>query len=244
MKRDSRSIRTYEKKARVASYDRDMDIMHPNRHKMVDVLLENLPYAKNRALRVLDIGAGTGFLSERILKTFPKAVVTGVDGSGAMLEVCRARLGRNSRRARLLQGDFRDLGAVLRPGARFDAAVSAYALHHLTPAQKLRLLRSILKVLKPGGFFFNADILVSPHKSVERRYQELRILGVTARAGKKDRRYSSFLAAENTVKGVQRDDGDRPQTIEKDMALLKKAGFRCAEIYWKEYREAVLGGRS
>ena len=43
----STSIAAYELPVRVASYDADMDAMHPNRHKMVSVALEKLA-AKNR----------------------------------------------------------------------------------------------------------------------------------------------------------------------------------------------------
>ena len=38
------SIAAYERPARVASYDADMDMMHPNRHKMVEIALEILPF--------------------------------------------------------------------------------------------------------------------------------------------------------------------------------------------------------
>ena len=37
------SITAYDLSARVASYDADMEIMHPNRSKMVDIALEILP---------------------------------------------------------------------------------------------------------------------------------------------------------------------------------------------------------
>jgi hypothetical protein len=40
---NSTSIAAYELPARVASYDADMDVMHPNRHKMVGIALEIFP---------------------------------------------------------------------------------------------------------------------------------------------------------------------------------------------------------
>lgn len=40
---DKNSIAAYDLPDRVASYDVDMEIMHPNRSKMVDIALEILP---------------------------------------------------------------------------------------------------------------------------------------------------------------------------------------------------------
>ncbi|MGB8326897.1 MAG: hypothetical protein WCE48_04890 [Steroidobacteraceae bacterium] len=58
MKRQS--IDAYDLPQRVASYDADMDLMHPNRSKMVRVALQILPYLREAPLWALDLGAGTG----------------------------------------------------------------------------------------------------------------------------------------------------------------------------------------
>ena len=63
----SDSVRAYDLEKRVAAYDSDMEIMHPLRSKMAEVLLEVLPWAKTEALRGVDLGVGTGLLTARFL---------------------------------------------------------------------------------------------------------------------------------------------------------------------------------
>ena len=54
----SESIRAYEFPDRVVAYDADMDIMHPLRHKMIDVMLEVLPFDGSEELRAIAEGYG------------------------------------------------------------------------------------------------------------------------------------------------------------------------------------------
>jgi len=42
--KETRSIRAYDLPERVASYDVETELMHPNRSKMVAVALEVLPF--------------------------------------------------------------------------------------------------------------------------------------------------------------------------------------------------------
>ena len=51
-------IAAYDVPQRIASYEADMDIMHPNRHTMVEVALRFLPFERDHALQVLDLGVG------------------------------------------------------------------------------------------------------------------------------------------------------------------------------------------
>lgn len=44
-------IAAYDIPERIASYDRDMDVMHPNRHKMVQVALDLLPFENPQGFR-------------------------------------------------------------------------------------------------------------------------------------------------------------------------------------------------
>src|SRR5579864_4734845 len=87
------SVRAYDLASRVAAYDTDMEIMHPLRSKMADVVLELLPWPRTEALRCVDLGIGTGMLTAQVLEQFPQAAVVAVDGAAAMVDLCRARLG-------------------------------------------------------------------------------------------------------------------------------------------------------
>ena len=43
-----RSIAAYDVSQRVKTYDADMELMHPNRSKMVQIALEVLPFPKQQ----------------------------------------------------------------------------------------------------------------------------------------------------------------------------------------------------
>ena len=61
------SIAAYDVSQRVETYDADMELMHPNRSKMVQVAIEVLPFPMTAALRAIDLGIGTRYFTERLL---------------------------------------------------------------------------------------------------------------------------------------------------------------------------------
>jgi len=236
-----KSIAAYETPARVKSYDADMEIMHPNREKMIQVALEVLPFSPEQAVRALDLGVGTGYFTERFLRRFPHAEVCAVDGAAAMVELAAARLGPLAERVRFLLGDFRELSRLLADNEPFDVAFSSYALHHLGRDDKTVLLRQTRNRLVSGGWFLNADILVAESPEVERRIQEVRVSGIVQRAAG-DARFTDAKATRGFLDRLEAADGDRPLTLQEDLQALRAAGLRGVTVFWLEYREAVCGG--
>ena len=160
-----RSIAAYDVSQRVKTYDADMELMHPNRSKMVQIAIEVLPFPKTAALRAIDLGIGTGYFTERFLYNFPNSRVLGIDGAQAMIELAKARLTSLASRVEFVIGDFRKL-QELAPGAgTVDVVFSAYALHHLSRPDKETVLRQVVELLVPGGWFVNADLIVPIHRN-------------------------------------------------------------------------------
>ena len=112
------SIAAYDVSQRVKTYDADMELMHPNRSKMVQVALEVLPFPKTAALQAIDLGIGTGYFTERFLNNFPNSRVLGIDGAQAMIELAKARLTTLASRVEFVIGDFRNCKNWLRAPAR------------------------------------------------------------------------------------------------------------------------------
>jgi ubiquinone/menaquinone biosynthesis C-methylase UbiE len=148
-----RSIAAYELPERVASYDGDMEIMHPNRAKMVQVALDVLPFPLEQQLRALDLGVGTGYFAEKFLCRYVNAHVWALDGAAAMVDLAATRLGPLADRARFLVGDFRNLSRLLPEDESFDVAFSSYALHHLGREDKQAVVRQARDRLRTGGWF-------------------------------------------------------------------------------------------
>lgn len=91
---------------------------------------------------VLDAGCGSGRVSELLLVELPRGRLVGVDGSAAMLERARGRLGTD---AELVHSDLLDLDL----GERFDAIFSNAVFHWIHDHE--RLFAALARHLRPGG---------------------------------------------------------------------------------------------
>jgi tRNA threonylcarbamoyl adenosine modification protein (Sua5/YciO/YrdC/YwlC family) len=107
-----------------------------------------------RALRILDLGTGTGETARRVLARHPGAFLVGVDESGEMLGVARASLPAD--RVSLRVGRLEDP----LPEGPFDLVTSALCVHHLDGEGKADLFARVREVLQPGGAFVMGDVVV------------------------------------------------------------------------------------
>jgi tRNA (cmo5U34)-methyltransferase len=235
------SINAYDLPERVASYDADMTLMHPNRSKMVEIALEILPFETPASFCALDLGVGTGFFSQAVLARYPNCRVLAIDGAQAMVDLARVRLGSLSNRVDFRIGDFRQLGQILR-SQKGRLIFSPYALHHLTREEKLAVVRQALDFLEPGGWFLNADLVTTPDRSVEKRIQEIRVGGILCRSAGNDPRFADIASTRRFLDDLEARDHDQPLTLAEDLSVLREAGLGNASVFWLEYREAVTGG--
>jgi len=238
----SESIKAYDIPERVAGYDADMELMHPNRNKMLQIMLELLPIPAGAAFTALDLGVGTGFFSNAILARFPNCRVLAVDGAASMIEMAKSRLGPIAERVDFRIGDFRYLPKLLSDGQGLDLVYSAYALHHLTGPEKLDVVRDVVGLLKPGGWFLNADLIVAASEFTETRIQKIRVDGIVRRAGGRDTRFLTASSTRAFLDDLEARDNDKPLTLAEDLKILRDAGLGNASAFWVEYREAVTGG--
>jgi SAM-dependent methyltransferase len=106
-------------------------------------------------VHVIDLGAGTGALSERLLEATAATVVELWDVDDAMLTVARERLARFGQRAKFVHRSFDD------PVPPTDAVAASLALHHMRDlGAKTTLYRRIAEALRAGGVVVNADVML------------------------------------------------------------------------------------
>ncbi|MEE3918567.1 class I SAM-dependent methyltransferase [Micromonospora sp. BRA006-A] len=96
---------------------------------------------------MLDLGAGTGLLSLLLTAAVPGVRLTLVDGAPGMLAVAAAHLEKRGVAHRTVHAD---LAGPL-PAGRYDAVVSALAIHHLDDEGKRALAERAADALVPGG---------------------------------------------------------------------------------------------
>ncbi|HJL85413.1 MAG TPA: class I SAM-dependent methyltransferase, partial [Candidatus Marinimicrobia bacterium] len=160
----------------------------------------------------------------------------------SMLELAKSRLGDFAQRLEWILSDFQTMPATVTRPDTFDVVISSYALHHLNAQEKLAVLKSVVQAIKPAGWFLNADVVVAEAPDVERRIQEIRVEAVTDRTPAQDKRFRSTDTTRQFLDNLEAKEQDQPQTLEKDMRILRESGITNAEVFWKEYREAVIGG--
>ena len=108
-------------------------------------LVGRLDYIRHQPRRVLDLGAGTGHVSELLLRRYRKADVCAVDFAPAMLEKARRRGGWR-RRPRVVCADAASLPFA---DASFDLLVSNLMLQWCLPLQDY--LAEMRRVAAPNG---------------------------------------------------------------------------------------------
>lgn len=157
----------------------------PARRPLLRDMLRGAPFAPDARLKVLDVGAGYGAVTEELLALYPAAEVTLQDYSEPMLGEARRRLAAQAGQLRYVVCDLTDAAWPARVGGPFDLAVSAIVLHNLrNDAQIFACYGAIRGLLKPGGWFLDYDLFfdgVAPHLAalsaagfdpVECRWQE------------------------------------------------------------------------
>ncbi len=175
--------------------------------------------------RILDLGAGTGLLSEHILRRWPQAHIHLLDGSNEMLAQARARFDGDPR----LTFECAEFSTADLAGP-WDAVVSAVAVHHLFDDEKKSLFARILKALKPDGLFINAEQVQGPTPAIHALYEE--IWADQARA---------LGASEADLAGAaQRMATDRCASVAEQLGWLRGAGFAEADCPFQAWRFAVL----
>lgn len=188
-------------------------------HRLLDLLVELAP----EATHILDVGTGTGALALEAVRRWPRASVTGLDGSRGMLEVAERRamteLDASARaRLRFVVGLAERLPF---PAEAFDLVVSSFVVQ-LVP-DRLRVLRDAYRVLSPGGrlgyvTWLEAADTFAPQAAFDAAIEEVGIDG------------------EEPPETPAR-SGDVPSPAAA-AAQLRRAGFREVRVRadWLEYR--------
>ncbi|MFI5929864.1 class I SAM-dependent methyltransferase [Micromonospora sp. NPDC051543] len=186
--------------------------------------------AAGRTPEVLDLGAGTGLLSLLLAAAVPGVRLTLVDAAPAMLARATDELSARSVPHRTVRADLSD---ELPPG-RYDAVVSALAIHHLDDDGKRALYRRAAAALTPGGVFVNAEQVAGPTPALDQRYDEVWM----ARIAELGSSPEEIAASRGRMRY------DLPATVADQCRWLDEAGLVDVDCYFKEWRFAVFGGRA
>jgi len=151
------------------SYDLDViraaraeDWIFQDYERVLDRVVEYCELDKNSYKSVIDIGTGTGNLAARFLKRGLNVI--GIEPSIEMRKICQQK----HPEMMVEDGDFLTIPLYI---PQVDLVVSAYALHHLMPVEKVSAVIEMKRLLKPKGRIVIADLMFR-NAAEERRIRQ------------------------------------------------------------------------
>jgi len=182
------------------------------------------------ATALLDVGAGAGNYTLKMLQALPGLDVTLIDLSQPMLDRAAERLsGSTAATVTCVQADVRD---VALGEARYDVITAAAVLHHLrTPAEWESVFAAFFTALRPGGSLWISDLVEHSVPAVQALMWQ---------------RYGDYLISlkgetyrDHVFEYVEHEDSPRPLLFQLD--LLRKVGFAEVDVLHKNGCFATFG---
>lgn len=177
---------------------------------------------------ILDIGAGTGLLSNFLLNRYPEARITLIDISEKMLEVARQRFSGNEN-VKYVVGDYTKINL----SEDFDMIVSALSIHHLEDFDKKELIKKCYSILKPNGIFINADQVAG----------ETPYIDSLNKKRWKESIEKSGLPKEEILSAYERMKLDKETTLKQQLEWFTEVGLKDVSCIYKYYTFTVMFGR-
>jgi putative AdoMet-dependent methyltransferase len=153
----------------VISAYKSNDMIREKYFELLDEVVSMMDYASG--LRILDIGIGTGFLTERMPKDI---LLHGIDISYKMMKILKGK----KLNVKLKYGSFLDIPYK---DNYFDEIISTYAFHHIPYELQPATFNEMNRVLKRNGSIIIGDLMFKSKsaKSKLRSYLKSKGMGDT-----------------------------------------------------------------
>ncbi|GFH67585.1 class I SAM-dependent methyltransferase [Streptomyces diastaticus] len=236
------------------SWDQQQEWYLPDREERFRVMLDMVEAAAGPEPRVLDLACGTGSITDRLLKRFPRAQSTGVDLDPALLTIAEGTFAGDDR-VTFVTADLKDPDwPALLPHDSYDAVLTATALHWLHTEPLAALYGQIAGIVRDGGVFLNADHMPDPAtpriNAAERELRHRRMEEAKAEGAVDWSTWWRLAAADPVLAGPtarrfeiygEHAEGDTPPA-EWHARTLREAGFTEARTVWQSPSDAMVLG--
>ncbi|MGH8929489.1 MAG: class I SAM-dependent methyltransferase [Egibacteraceae bacterium] len=238
----------------VRRWDAQQEVYIEARERCYDVMFSFVEALLPDDLTVLDLAAGCGAISRRILRRLPKATSVAVEVDPVMLRLGEGTLGDLGGRLRWVKADLREPGWPSALGQdSFDVVMSTTATHWLRPPELAAVYRQVAQLLRPGGVLLNGDGLYLPNhqpriRAAVEAVSERRQARAVERGAEVWDTWWEALRAEPSLRDAfaERDrifpPGPRdpsPKLAFHEAALLE-AGFEEVGVVWQDLTTRVL----
>lgn len=210
-------------------YDKAIARCVPRYDEMLSRLFYYLPPGF-QPKRVLELGCGTGNLTVRIEKQFPRTVIEAVDVSQDSLNLCRSRLSDGGKHV-MTKSDFRALDYE---ADTFDLIVSTISIHHLTSHEKQSLFKDCVAWLRAGGILSYSDQFAGAAGDIYEKHME----GWKAHsqsAGASEKEWEVWMEHQA--------EHDYHDSLPAQLDWLRQAGFSMVDCVWRNLLWTIMQAR-
>lgn len=207
-------------------YDDNRAKFIPCFHAFYDETTEFLTSVLAPPTCVLDLGAGTGLLTQYWRRRAPSARYVLADVAQDMLDVARERFAD----AKDVTFCCLDYTSALPQGA-YDAVISALSVHHLEDADKQTLFARICERLPQGGYFVNYDQFCADDARVGEWYDREWETHLAERSGLTKRDLDAWRVRRQL---------DRECSITRQTQMLRACGFSSVQCVYAYRKFAVI----
>ncbi len=213
------------------------------RTRRFQLMADLVPFPRDAAIRILDVGAGYGPVTGFMLESFPNARVVAHDYSGEMLRHARAILAPFGDRVTFHTADLLSDDWAKECEGPYEAVVSSIAIHNLQSAPRIRqLYAEICSLVRDGGCFLNIDLVSAPTPGFQRAYWESMARQRRASAPQADTPGSKASPPSASTEEADEVWPPFPASMEQQLAWLREAGFPHVDCFWKEMGMVLVGG--
>ncbi len=228
----------------------------PDREQRFTLMLDLLAALLPQTFVAVDLAAGPGAISQRLLARFPTARCVAVDYDPVLLALGQSVLGAKDGRLRWIEADLRDPAWITRLGEeRVDAVLSTTALHWLEAGDLARLYQQLGDLVRPNGVVLNGDHLrFGPSlPTFQHAAATIKEWQRTAAFQREDaetwRQWWQAVAQEPALRDLlaerarrfpQPADDDRAPILEMHQAALRNADFREVGLIWRNLDDGIV----
>lgn len=205
-------------------YDSQRKKLIPCYDDFYSIAIENLEFSTNQP-KILDLGAGTGLFSKKVLEKYPQARIKLVDISDKMLEIASSRFIGNQN-IEIKNEDYR----FENYSDSYDAVISSLSIHHLEDEEKYKLYLNIYKWLNPNGIFINAEQILADNSYLRDLYSKKW----------KAKIESTDLNKKDIENAYERVKLDKRTPLNTQLDWLKEVGFENVDCLYKYYDFVVI----
>jgi tRNA (cmo5U34)-methyltransferase len=197
----------------------------------LDLITEASKRIAPHAVNLLDVGCGAGNYTLMMLSKLKNLNCTLVDVSKPMLDKAFERVSKETKnRVEIIHGDIREI--ELKEN-HFDIILAGAVLHHLREDADWEFTFSkLFRLLKPNGCFMISDLIIQETETMNSYIWEKYGDYLEKLGGKEYRKkVLDYVAKE-----------DSPRSMNFQMDLMQKVGFKNVEILHKNLCFGAFGG--